>query len=100
MLALRYQIKGLPEDDAMRLVDHLAQDRERFVNALARERMTTTEEGLGRPTIAAVSGALSTAIGAFIPIVPFFFMAGMPAIVTAAAISLAAHFAVEPPRRW
>ncbi len=94
VLALSYQIKGLPEDDARRLVDHLAQDRERFVNALARERMRTTEEGLGRPTVAALSGALSTAIGAFIPIVPFFFMAGMPAIVTAAAISLAAHFAV------
>jgi vacuolar iron transporter family protein len=37
---------------------------------------------------------VSTAVGAFIPIVPFFFMAGIPAIVVAAIVSLIAHFAV------
>ena len=42
----------------------------------------------------AVSGALSTAVGAFIPIIPFFFMAGIPAFVLAAIVSLLAHFAV------
>jgi len=35
-----------------------------------------------------------TAIGAFIPVIPFFFMAGIPAIIVAAIISLIAHFSV------
>ncbi|MGH2514421.1 MAG: VIT1/CCC1 transporter family protein, partial [Ktedonobacterales bacterium] len=33
-------------------------------------------------------------IGAFIPIIPFFFLSGFVAIIWAAAISLLAHFAV------
>ena len=40
------------------------------------------------------SGALSTAVGAFIPIVPFFFMTGYPAVILSATVSLIAHFAV------
>ena len=44
--------------------------------------------------VSAISGALSTAVGAFIPIVPFFFMSGYPAVITAAIVSLIAHFAV------
>jgi VIT1/CCC1 family predicted Fe2+/Mn2+ transporter len=33
-------------------------------------------------------------VGAFVPIIPFFFTSGMPAVVIAAVVSLAAHFAV------
>ena len=94
VLSLSYQIKGLPEEEANRFVEHVGKDREQLIRALARERMSTTEEGLSKPVVSAVSGALSTAVGAFIPIIPFFFMAGIPAIVAAAVISLAAHFAV------
>ena len=94
VLSLSYQIKGLPEEDAQRFVEHLGKDKEQLIRALARERMNTTEEGLSKPMVSAVSGALSTAVGAFIPIIPFFFMAGIPAIIAAAVISLVAHFAV------
>ena len=94
VLSLSYQIRGLREEDADRIVDHLANNKEHFVQALARERLNTTEEGLRKPWVSAVSGAVSTAVGAFIPIIPFFFMAGIPAIVTAAIISLIAHFVV------
>jgi vacuolar iron transporter family protein len=94
VLSLSYQIRGLPEEDADRFVEHLAKDKEQLVKALARERLNTTEEGLSKPMVSAVSGALSTAVGALIPILPFFFMAGIPAVIAAAIISLIAHFAV------
>jgi VIT1/CCC1 family predicted Fe2+/Mn2+ transporter len=94
VLSLSYQIRGLPEEDAERFVDHLARDKEQLIKALARERLNTTEEGLSKPMVSAVSGALSTAIGALIPIIPFFFMAGIPAVIVAAIVSLVAHFAV------
>jgi predicted membrane protein (TIGR00267 family) len=94
VLSLSYQIRGLPEEDAEHFVEHMAKDKEQLVQALARERLSTTEEGLSKPWVSAVSGALSTAVGAFIPIVPFFFMAGIPAVVVAAIVSLVAHFAV------
>jgi vacuolar iron transporter family protein len=94
VLALSYQIRGLPKVDAEHFVDHLAKTKEQLVQALARERINTTEEGLSKPLVSAMSGAASTAIGAFIPIVPFFFMSGIKAVVVAAIVSLIAHFAV------
>ena len=94
VLSLSYQIRGLPEEDAARFVEHLAKNKEQLVSALARERLNTTEEGLSKPWVSAVSGAISTAVGALIPIVPFFFMAGIPAVIVAAIVSLIAHFAV------
>jgi VIT1/CCC1 family predicted Fe2+/Mn2+ transporter/rubrerythrin len=94
VLSLSYQIRGLPEEDAERFVDHLAKDKEQLIKALARERLNTTEEGLSKPMVSAVSGALSTAVGALIPVIPFFFMTGIPAVIVAAIVSLIAHFVV------
>jgi VIT1/CCC1 family predicted Fe2+/Mn2+ transporter len=94
LLALTYQTRGLSAEDAERFVEHIARDKKRLVQALARERLDTTEEGLSKPWTSAITGALSTAVGAFVPIIPFFFTSGMPAVVIAAVVSLAAHFAV------
>ncbi|MFC5861330.1 VIT1/CCC1 transporter family protein [Acidicapsa dinghuensis] len=94
LLSLYFQVKGLPEEDAEHIVEHLAADSDLMLKALAAERMSTTEDGLRVPIISAVSGALSTAVGAMIPVIPFFFMTGATAVITAAIISLVAHFAV------
>ena len=94
VLSLSYQIRGLPPDEADRFVEHLAKDKSQFVRTLAQERLNTTEDGLRKPLTSAISGALSTAIGATIPVVPFFFLSGYPAVIVAAVVSLLAHFAV------
>ena len=94
LLALYYQVKGLPEEDAFHVVDHIARDPEQMLKALSHERLGTSEEALSNPIVSATSGAISTAVGAIIPVIPFFFMQGIPAVVTAAVVSLIAHFAV------
>jgi len=94
LLSLYYQVKGLPEQDADRVVDHIAKDPDQMLRVLAGERLGTSEEALANPIVSASSGALSTAVGAAIPILPFFFLHGIEAVVAAAVISLAAHFAV------
>jgi VIT1/CCC1 family predicted Fe2+/Mn2+ transporter/rubrerythrin len=94
LLSLYYQVKGLPEADALHMVNHIASDPEQLLRALATERLGSSEEALSNPLVSASSGALSTAIGASIPIIPFFFMSGLDAVIAAAVISLAAHFAV------
>jgi len=94
LLSLYYQVKGLPEKDADGVVEHIARDPEQMLRVLANERLGTTEEALSNPIVSASSGALSTAIGAFIPIIPFFFLNGIAAVIAAAVVSLAAHFAV------
>jgi VIT1/CCC1 family predicted Fe2+/Mn2+ transporter/rubrerythrin len=94
LLSLYYQVKGLPEEDAQHMVNHIASDPEQLLRALASERLGSSEEALSNPLVSAGSGALSTAIGATIPIIPFFFLSGIQAVIAAAIISLAAHFAV------
>jgi predicted membrane protein (TIGR00267 family) len=94
VLSLSYQIRGLPPEEADRFVEHMARDKSQFVRTLAQERLNTTEDGLRKPVVSAISGALSTAIGATIPVIPFFFLNGYPAVIVAAIVSLAAHFAV------
>jgi VIT1/CCC1 family predicted Fe2+/Mn2+ transporter len=94
LLSLYYQVKGLPQEDSDRVVEHLAKDPEQMLRALASERLNSTEEALSNPMTSAFSGALSTAVGAFVPIIPFFFLCGYPAVIVSAIISLAAHFAV------
>jgi VIT1/CCC1 family predicted Fe2+/Mn2+ transporter/rubrerythrin len=94
LLQLYYQVKGLPEEDAIHMVNHIASDPEQLLRALAAERLGSSEEALANPLVSATSGALSTAVGAIIPVIPFFFMQGLPAVIAAAVVSLAAHFAV------
>jgi vacuolar iron transporter family protein len=94
LLSLYYQVKGLPEEDAIHMVNHIASDSEQLLRALAAERLGSSEEALSNPIVSATSGALSTAVGAIIPVIPFFFMQGIPAVIAAAIVSLAAHFAV------
>jgi VIT1/CCC1 family predicted Fe2+/Mn2+ transporter/rubrerythrin len=94
LLSLYYQVKGIPEEDSQKMVNHIANDPEQLLRALAGERLGTSEEALANPLVSAGSGALSTAVGAAIPIIPFFFLNGIEAVIAAAVISLAAHFAV------
>jgi VIT1/CCC1 family predicted Fe2+/Mn2+ transporter/rubrerythrin len=94
LLSLYYQVKGVPEEDAIHMVNHIASDQEQLLRALAAERLGSSEEALSNPIVSASSGALSTAVGAVIPIIPFFWMSGIKAVIAAAIVSLAAHFAV------
>jgi vacuolar iron transporter family protein len=87
-------VKGLPEEDAFQVVDHIARDPDQMLRALSSERLGSTPEALSNPMVSATSGALSTAVGAIIPVVPFFFMHGVPAVIAAAVVSLIAHFLV------
>jgi VIT1/CCC1 family predicted Fe2+/Mn2+ transporter len=76
------------------MVNHIASDPEQLLRALAAERLGSSEEALANPLVSATSGALSTAVGAIIPVIPFFWMSGIRAVIAAAIVSLAAHFAV------
>lgn len=97
-LALSLQVRGLPEDVSGRLAHLLAENKEGFVKALTRIGANLSEENLSNPWVAALTGFAATAVGAFVPIIPFFFMSGFAAIALAAVVSLTAHFAVGATR--
>ena len=64
LLSLYYQVKGLPEEDANHMVNHIASDPEQLLRALTSERLGASEEALGNPLVSAsFRGALDRSRG-------------------------------------
>jgi len=93
-MSLFYQLQGFNAEEAQRMAERLAEQPDQMVQAMAQSELGLSQQHFGKPWTSAFSAAVSTAIGAFIPIIPFFFMSGVPAIVAAFVISIIAHFAV------
>jgi vacuolar iron transporter family protein len=93
-MALFYQLQGFAPEEAQRMAERLAESPEQMVQAMAQSELGLSQHHFPNQWTSAFSAALSTAVGAFIPIVPFFFMSGFPAVVAAFVISILAHFAV------
>ena len=93
-LALFYQLKGVPEAEAQQLAAHLLTRPDEALKALASEELGLSEQTFPNPWVAAISATFSTAFGAFIPIIPFFFARGYPAVITSFVISTIAHFLI------
>jgi vacuolar iron transporter family protein len=93
-LELFYQLKGFSPDEAHTMVSRLQKDSKELLKALVHEELGLTEESFPNPLRSTVSATISTAIGGFIPIIPFFFAVGMPAVIASFAVSTIAHFAV------
>jgi len=93
-MSLFYQLQGFNPEEAQRMAERLAEQPEQMVAAMAQSELGLSQQHFGKPWTSAASAAISTAIGAFIPIIPFFFMSGIAAVVWAFVISIVAHFAV------
>jgi len=93
-MELFYQLKGFSDEEAKTLVDRIAQHPEQFLKTLAHEELGLSETSFPNPWVSLLSSMLSTLLGAFIPLIPFFFASGFGAVAASLGISLAAHFAV------
>lgn len=93
-LELFYQLKGFSPDEARALVARIESQPEQMLKTMVAEELGISEEHASSPIKSAISSSLATGIGAIVPVLPFFFVGGIPAIVAAAVISLSAHFAV------
>ena len=93
-LELFYQLKGFTPEEAKAMAVRLAQQPEQMLKALAHEELGLSEQAFPTPWKSAVSAMVSTAVGAVVPVLPFLFLSGMPALITSFVVSTAAHFAV------
>jgi len=93
-LELFYQLKGFSADEAHTMAERLQREPKQFLRTLVHEELGLSEESFPNPLRSTISATISTAIGGFIPIIPFFFTVGMPAVVASFVISTLAHFAV------
>ena len=93
-LELFYQLKGLSAEEARAMAERIQKEPKQFLRALVHEELGLSEETFPNPWRSTMSAMISTAIGGFIPIIPFFFTVGMPAVIASFVISTLAHFAV------
>lgn len=94
-LALIYFSKGIPEDQAKQMAQEIMSDKDRAHEVLIREELGINKEDLqGSAMEAAVSSFILFAIGAIIPVVPFFFLGGTKAIILSTIMSALGLFLI------
>src|SRR2546422_4911886 len=76
-LSLFYQLKGLEKAEADEFAEKLARDPEAMLRTLTNEEMGGVSTG-GNPVQAAIAAGVSTGLGAFVPVLPLFFLTRTP----------------------
>jgi vacuolar iron transporter family protein len=94
-LALIYQSKGLPKERAEELAGHIINSSDSALDTLAREELGIDPEELGgSPWEAAITSFFLFAVGAIVPVFPFIFLNGAPAVMVSIAISALGLFVI------
>jgi len=94
-LALIYQARGLDESSARQLAGQIMSNQETALNALVRDELGIDPKELGGSAWeAAITSFLLFAIGAIIPVVPYFFIGGLGAVLISAVLSAIGLFLI------
>ncbi len=93
-LALIYRAKGLSVEDAERLARRMFQDRGVTLDTLVREELGLDPGELGSPWGASIGSFVAFAVGAILPVLPYFFGADTLEVVLSLGVSGLALFGV------
>ena len=93
-LAQIYRARGVDEATADQLATALSRDPELALETHAREELGIDPNSLGKPLSAALSSFVTFAIGASIPLIPYFFGTGTAALVAAVVMGVIAALTV------
>ena len=89
-----YMGRGVPQATAEQVVDALMQDPEVLLEVHSREELGIDPTRTGAPLGAAASSFVSFAIGAVIPLVPWFFAAGWGSVLASIVLGAVAALAI------
>jgi predicted membrane protein (TIGR00267 family) len=92
-LALLYEAKGMNREVAQQLASEIMHDPERMLREQVEQELQIGEPNMSPMREAWLTGT-ATAVGALIPVLPFFFLSGIAAIVVSFTISMLSHFLV------
>ena len=96
-LALIYEAKGMDRDSAFRIATQVMADPEKMLAEQVQEELGISESATSPMREAWITG-LATAVGALIPVLPFFMFSGPTAGVVSFAISMLSHWLVGAAR--
>ncbi len=85
-LAQIYRSRGVAPDAADRLATEMMAHPELALETHAREELGIDPGELGSPVKAALSSFVSFALGALVPVLPWFFLRGQPAVAVSVAL--------------
>jgi VIT1/CCC1 family predicted Fe2+/Mn2+ transporter len=89
-LAAIYRNKGLDAENARQIATSLMADPEVALEVHAREELGVDPHGLGEPMNVAGSSFAAFAIGAVLPLLPWFFASGASAVIASVVIGFVA----------
>jgi vacuolar iron transporter family protein len=94
-LALIYISKGIPEVQAMKMAKEIISNQDHAHEILVKEELGINAEDLkGSAMEAAITSFILFAIGAIIPVIPFFMFGGMKAVMISALLSAIGLFLI------
>lgn len=94
-IALIYMAKGIEESLARKMASEIIQDKSKALELLVKEELNINpEDTKGSAMEAAVTSFLLFAIGAIIPVIPFFFLDGYSSVVTSSIFSAIGLFII------
>jgi predicted membrane protein (TIGR00267 family) len=96
-LALIYELKGMPKDEAHQLATEIMADPRRMLEEQVREELKIGEQTTSALREGWTTG-IATAVGAIIPVLPFFFTHGRSAIAISFTVAMLSHFLVGAAR--
>src|SRR4029077_4412255 len=96
-LALIYELKGMDKTSAHDLATEVMADPERMLDEQVREELKIGGQD-SSPLREGWTTGLATAFGALIPVLPFFFLHGTPAITLSFGLAMLSHFLVGAAR--
>lgn len=98
-LALIYQSRGMDTKAANALAAEVMQNPQQALSEMAREELGISLSGISPLKEAWLTG-LATAVGALIPVLPFFAWTGTTAIILSFVIAMCVHFGVGAARSF
>lgn len=93
-LALIYEARGVPKDDARKIANLMIDNPETGLNALVREELGLNPEDMVSPIGAMLASFFSFAIGAGIPLLPFLLSASVWCLPVSIALTGTALFII------
>ena len=94
-LQLIYQAKGFTEEEARNTAEQLLKNPAKLLDTLAREELGINPEDLGGSAMeAALTSFFLFAGGAAVPVLPFFFLKGTPAVIVSIVLSSIVLFSI------
>jgi VIT1/CCC1 family predicted Fe2+/Mn2+ transporter len=96
-LALIYEAKGIDREHAFELATQVMADPEQMLAEQVQEELGISESATSPFREAWITGT-ATAVGALIPVLPFFFLQGRAAAIVAFAVAMLSHWVVGAAR--